>query len=98
MPIPIWSPEADEDLLNIWVSIAEANVDAADYLFEQIEKHGKLLAEFPGIGSPRPELGVGIRSFAVTRYLIFYRPAPDGIQVLRVLHGARDIPSFFHKK
>lgn len=32
-----------------------------------------------------------LRSSPVGNYLIFYRPLPDGIEILRVLHGARDI-------
>src|SRR5713226_8246174 len=45
--------------------------------------------------SDEPELA-GVRFFPVTRfrnYLVFYRPTTTGIEVLRVLHGARDIES-----
>jgi toxin ParE1/3/4 len=47
--------------------------------------------------SDHPELSGG-RFFPVKRfrnYLVFYRPTPQGIRVLRVLHGARDIESVF---
>jgi plasmid stabilization system protein ParE len=27
--------------------------------------------------------------------IVFYRAVPEGIQVVRVLHGARDIPEIF---
>jgi plasmid stabilization system protein ParE len=30
-----------------------------------------------------------------TRYVIFYRSATDAIEVVRVLHGARDIENIF---
>jgi plasmid stabilization system protein ParE len=35
--------------------------------------------------------------FPTGRYLIFYRPADpdDGIDIIRVLHSARDIPAHF---
>jgi toxin ParE1/3/4 len=56
----------------------------------------RLLA-MPGMGSlyesDEPELA-GVRFFPVSRfrnYLVFYRPTTTGIEVLRVLHGARDI-------
>jgi toxin ParE1/3/4 len=37
------------------------------------------------------ELAPNLRSLPVGSYLIFYRPIDDGIQLIRVLHGARDI-------
>jgi toxin ParE1/3/4 len=36
-----------------------------------------------------------LRSLSVGNYLIFYRPLADGIEIVRVLHGARDIDSLF---
>ncbi len=65
---------------------------AADSTFAQ-------LAGMPGIGTryePHVPLYGGLRFFPVTRhrkYLVFYRPIAGGIEVLRVLHGARDIDS-----
>jgi toxin ParE1/3/4 len=50
-----------------------------------------LLSEFPGLGRPRDELAESLRSFPVGNYVIFYLPLGDGINVIRVLHGARDI-------
>lgn len=47
------------------------------------------------MGRKRDELVPNLRSFPVGNYLIFYRPINQGIEVLRVLHGARDIPSIF---
>ena len=43
------------------------------------------------IGRMRDDLQPDLRSFAAGSYLIFYRPIDDGIEVVRVLHGARDI-------
>jgi len=55
----------------------------------------EFLATNPGLGRPRPEFGhAGLRSWRVKgfrRFLIFYREAAEGIQVWRVLHGARDL-------
>ena len=47
------------------------------------------------MGRPRGELAPRLRSFPVGPYVLFYRPTPNGIEVARVLHGARDIPSLF---
>jgi toxin ParE1/3/4 len=56
-----------------------------------------MLAGMPGMGTryePDEPIYTGLRYFPITRYrnyLVFYRPAPGGIEVLRVLHGARDV-------
>jgi toxin ParE1/3/4 len=45
------------------------------------------------MGQSRDELRPGLRCFVVSPYVVFYRPIEDTIEVLRVLHGARDISS-----
>lgn len=48
------------------------------------------------MGRLRRELAPRVRSLPFGRYVIFYVPLDDGIDVVRVLHSARDIdPSFF---
>jgi toxin ParE1/3/4 len=47
------------------------------------------------IGVKRNELMPSLRSFVVDRYVIFYLPIPKGIEVVRVLHGARDLNALF---
>jgi toxin ParE1/3/4 len=54
-----------------------------------------LLAKQPGMGEARPELAEGLRCFSVGNYLIFFKPLSDGIEVVRVLSGARDIDALF---
>jgi toxin ParE1/3/4 len=49
----------------------------------------------PKIGRTRDELSSGLRSFPAARYIIFYRENRDGIEIVRVLHGARDFPPLF---
>ena len=60
-----------------------------------------LLADQPAIGSPvrfdSPALP-DLRFFPIQdfpKYLVFYRPITDGIELLRVVHGARDLPALF---
>jgi toxin ParE1/3/4 len=50
----------------------------------------QLLAQQPLAGRPEPELGEDVRSFVVHPYLVVYRPRRRSIEVLRVIHGARD--------
>lgn len=47
------------------------------------------------MGRLRDELTEGLRSFPVGRYVIFYRIVQDGVEIVRVLHGARDLDSIF---
>jgi toxin ParE1/3/4 len=90
MPRVLRTPRADLDLLEIWSYIAEDSPQAADRLLERIAQQCELLADFPRMGRERKELAPSLRSFGVGRYLIYYRPAEDGIQVIRILQGARD--------
>lgn len=53
------------------------------------------LAQFPLMGKECAEIIEGLRSIPVNNYIIFYRPIDNGIKVIRVLHGARDIESLF---
>jgi toxin ParE1/3/4 len=91
--------EARQDLVDIFRDHArEAGLGVAQRFFTQVEATFTRLAAMPGMGAPdeheHPALA-GVRVFPVSRfkkYLVFYRPVADGIEILRVLHGARDIP------
>jgi toxin ParE1/3/4 len=83
------------DLVEIAFHIAEQNLVAADRWLETIDEKCQRLARMPELGRKRPDLAPELRSFPVGNYIIFYRPLPDGIQVIRVLHGARDLPPLF---
>lgn len=85
------SPLARLDLIEIWTYIAQDNSDAADGLLDRFENAMQRLAERPLIGRKRPELGETLRSFPVGNYVIFYLPYDEGIEIIRVLSGYRDI-------
>jgi toxin ParE1/3/4 len=88
-------PRALLDLAEIWSYITEDSARNADAFASRIDKTFKLLAGRPGIGRVRPELYPDLRSFVVGKYVVFYLPLTDGIDVVRVLHGARDIETVF---
>ena len=92
MPRVITSVRATQDLDDIWFYIAQDNVAAADALIDAIEQRCGILAGNPLMGRARPELAPEVRSYSVDRYVAFYRPHPDGIELVRVLHGARHLP------
>jgi toxin ParE1/3/4 len=89
------SPEAVEDLADIWWYVARDSIDAADRLQHLIYAKFDLLAEFPPIGFARPGLGENLRKFPVKNYIIYYAPTEIGIRVVRVLHVARNIKAVF---
>jgi toxin ParE1/3/4 len=87
--------QARQDLDEIWLYIAEDNPNAADHFLDILYEKFVLVAGQPLLGRLRPELAPNLRSFPVGNYIMFYRPAHDGIEVARVLHGARDIDTLF---
>ncbi len=84
------SREAEADLAVIVAYVAGDNPTAAIRLSERLDDRAQLLAEQPGIGRAHPTRAE-IRVFGVGEYLILYREMPDGIEVLRYLHGRRDL-------
>ena len=89
------SPEAENDLDEIWWYIAQDNPDSADKLLDEIDEASQKLAHFTNMGRNRDELYPGLKSFPVGMYLIFYMPISGGIEIVRVLHGMMDIDAFF---
>ena len=87
----VFSPRAEEDLRDIWRSIAPANEPAADALLLRILDKADLAATQPNMGSPRPELSPTARLLIEGRYVIIYEPTPEGIFVAAIVHGARDV-------
>ena len=97
MPEVSRTPDAEEDLLQIWIYVAQQSASSmiADRLLDRIDEKCRLLARHPEMGPLRPDLAPNVRAFPVDSYVVFYRAVLVGIEVLRVLHGARDIPSAF---
>lgn len=86
---------ANDDLVAIALHIAQANPTAANTWLDTIGQKCRLLATMPEMGRLRSELATNLRSWAVGEHVIFYQPEPDGIMVVRVLHGSRDLPPLF---
>jgi toxin ParE1/3/4 len=73
-------------------------VPAADELLRTFDAKLELLSGHPKAGPARPELRARVRSFPVGDYLLFYRPIRGGIELLRVLHGARNLRKSLREK
>jgi plasmid stabilization system protein ParE len=88
----VLTPIAGRDLVGIWDYLAETNPEAADRVLQALEKAMRKLSSEPGIGHLREDLADRRhRFFLVYSYLIVYRPDTKPLQVLRVLHAARDV-------
>lgn len=96
MPRLLKRPEAESDLDEIWWYIAQDSPHNADRFLDRIQERCLGLTDFPQMGTRRDELKAGLRSQPVGNYLIFYFPLEDGIDIIRVLHGSRDVDAIFH--
>jgi toxin ParE1/3/4 len=94
-----WRRLAEEDLAGAYVHIGSDSPASAERLLDAVEHAVAVLLSKPRAGrarefrSPRAH---GLRSWVLRgfeNYLIFYRPLPEGIEVVRFIHGARDIPN-----
>ncbi len=83
---------AQTDLLEAWLYIAEENEPAANRLLDTIDRDAHTLLLQPLMGRARLELADCVRSWPTsTPYILFYLADDEGIFVLRVLHHARDV-------
>jgi plasmid stabilization system protein ParE len=92
-----FTPQAARDLLDIWSFIAQDNPRAADRVEAAVFRACDLLADSPLAGRMRKDLtSLPLRFWVVhpySNYLIVYDPEKNPAQIIRILHGARDLPS-----
>ena len=94
-------PQARRDLAESADYIARDSLDAALRFLDAAEAAFELLAAMPQMGTlcgfRSPEAS-GLRMWSIRgfqNYIVFYRPLEDGVDVVRVIHGARDIQAIF---
>ena len=94
------SPEADADMAQIGTYIAERDGAArANAAVERIQRTMRNLAAMPGMGRRRSYLNPKQRAFPAPPWIIYYEMLPegDGIRVVRIIDGRRDLPRLFGK-
>ena len=94
MPEPQISPEAEADLDDIDDYLFELDSDVADRFATEFGNRFQLLAERPHLGRSS-SYAPNLRRFAMPPYIIFYRPIEGGVEIVRVLHGARNLGEVF---
>jgi toxin ParE1/3/4 len=92
-----FSEDAIADLEEICDYLGNYSIKAAGQLFDRIRQRAKLVAKFPNTGKSYDDLIPGLRGFVVDNYIVFYIQAGDGIEILRVISGYRDLKSAFER-
>jgi antitoxin ParD1/3/4/toxin ParE1/3/4 len=88
----VLTPAAEGDIVGILDYIEQDNPPAATRVREALVDAMRLLAEHPGIGHTRADLADElVRFWPVFSYLVIYRPGRNPIEIVRVLHGKRDV-------
>jgi toxin ParE1/3/4 len=91
VPAIRYTARARRDLIDIWLEISAVNPAAANELYNRLEARVEILRRFPQSGPARTDIAPDARALIELPYLILYRIIPDGVQIVRVLHGARNI-------
>ena len=98
----LWSPQALEDLMDIYVTIGLDNADAAERVYAAIEARAGMLADFPRLGPRRPEIASTARMLVEGSYLVLYELHPDTedgpvdrVEMVRVVDGRRELSRLF---
>jgi toxin ParE1/3/4 len=90
------APLARRDLGDIWRYYAHvATVEVADRLLREINEASRRLSENALRWRARDELRPGLRSALVHPYAIFYRVDNGFVEIVRVLHGRRNLGAIF---
>jgi toxin ParE1/3/4 len=100
MTLTAWyAPAVQQDIYECAEYFESRDSSAADRFREAIQKTVAMLCGNPELGERfRNDLTGTIRRRGIlnfTNYLIFYRRKDTNLQVLRIIHGARDIERFF---
>ncbi len=88
---PVW-----DDLREIGLRISEDNPEAADRFFTAAKDAFELLKQHPRIGRLRSFSIAGVRSWVIPdfkNYIVFYLSTATEVQILAIVHGARDLSS-----
>jgi len=91
MPRASYTAEARRDIDEIAFRIAIDNSSVALRWVDLVAETCDRLATQPDMGATfRTNRWKSGRRFPVGNYIIYYRPIDDGVEIVRVVHGARE--------
>ena len=91
----VFAPAAREDLITIGLYIADDSPARAASFVAELEAKARDLAAWPASHTARDDISPGLRVAVHGRYLLLYRELDDEVRIVRVVHGARDLPRVF---
>lgn len=92
MPRVTRAAQADNDIADLLVYLSRQSPAAAARFRAALGSVSRSLARSSRLGRPRPDIGPTLRSHPfLNTYIIYYRIIPNGIEIARVFHGARDV-------
>lgn len=89
---------ASRDLSKIADYFTETNIDAGERFFREFNRKCQQLVAFPNSGKSYDTIRPGLRGISLQGYIVFYRVLEDGIEILRVVSGRRNLPSLFEEQ
>lgn len=98
----VWTPQAREDLIEIYSYIGLDNPSAAERILDAVQTKAELLVEYPRMGERRPEIRPSTRILIEEPYLILYETHPDSdeggineVEIVRIVDGRRNLKILF---
>ncbi len=99
MPVDlVWTPQAREDLIEIYTYIGLDSPSAAERIFDAVQSKVELLVDYPRLGVRRPDIRPSTRLLVQGPYLILYETHPDSdegdittVEIVRIMDGRRDL-------
>lgn len=98
----VWTPQAREDLVEIYTYIGLDNRTAAERIFDAVEAKAGLLAHHPRLGVRRTDIRPSTRMLIEGPYLILYETHPDSdegsideVEIVRIVDGRRNLRNLF---
>ena len=88
---------ASRDLNEIADYFAETSLEAGERFFREFNRKCQQLVAFPNSGKSYAEIRAELRGLPLESYIIFYRILDNGIEILRVVSGRRNLPSLFEE-
>jgi plasmid stabilization system protein ParE len=93
------SPAARDDLKQIsrYIAVERQSPEGAKRLRELFLDAFRLIGQQPFIGQACAEFGPNMRIWPVRSYVVLYQPQEDGVDIVQVAHGARDLPAIVRR-
>ncbi|BAT51589.1 hypothetical protein NOS3756_05150 [Nostoc sp. NIES-3756] len=88
---------ASQDLNEIADYFAQNSLEAGEHFFREFNRKCQQLVKFPNSGKSYAEIRYDLRGLPLEGYIIFYRLLDDGIEILRVVSGRRNLLSIFNQ-